>query len=180
MDWNDFIAETGARTDAIWMEEPSDLRRLRNGIVDSGAGTYGQAFMALLFVQSETRGLTLNACQAVLVCAADEASTLDQLKLDARAHLAGRSGLLDYMGAHELGGLFKRFLAALDTIDSKETFVRVLRALKTYGVRFHAWTCWSFPWHLGMGLGRVTADGAEALRESASQTRWTPTAYMGR
>ena len=136
--------------------------------------------MALLFVQSEARGLTLNACQALLTRADSEVSTLDQLKLDARVHLAGRSGLLDYMGAHELGGLFKRFLADLDAIDSKETLVRVLRALKTYGVRFHAWTCWSFPWHLGMGLARVTADDAEAMRASASQTRWTPTAYMGR
>lgn len=180
MNWDDFIAEVIAKTDAIWMEEPSDLRRLRSGIVDSGAGTYGQTFMALLFVQSETRGLAMNACQALLVCANNEAFTIEQLKIEARAHLTGRSGLLNYMGAYELGELFMRFLGALDSIESKETFVRVLRALKTYGVRMHMWTLWSFPWHLGMSLSRVTAESAEALRTSAAATQWVPTSYMGR
>jgi len=180
MDIEAFLAEIEAKTDAIWMEEPTDLVRLRSGIVDSGAGSYDHVFMTLLFVQSETRGVAMNACQAILTCAADEAFNLHQLKVAARAHMTGRSGLLDYMGLHELGGLFRIFLTALDDFRSKEDFVRGLQALKTYGVRMHMWTLWSFPWHVGMSLRRISAADAEVLHVDAANARWKNTSYMGR
>ena len=92
-----FIREVEAKADAIWMEEPQDVMRLRLGVVN------GQLFNALLFAQSEVRGLTINACQAILVCAANDDFALLHLKAEARAHLSGRSGLLHYLGLHELG-----------------------------------------------------------------------------
>jgi hypothetical protein len=98
----------------------------------------------MLFAQSEVRGLAINSCQAILVCACDDHFTLPHLKLEAKAHLSGRSGLL-HLGLHELGELFLRFLAHMETIATKEDLVQILRTLKTYGVRVHTWTLHSFP-----------------------------------
>src|SRR4051812_36219827 len=109
MDWDGFIREIETKTDAIWMEMPDDLRRLDLGIVDSGAGTHGALLNTIWFVQSEVRGLTINACQAILICAAQDIFSIEHLKAEARAHLSGRSGLLHYLGLHELGDLFLRF-----------------------------------------------------------------------
>ena len=64
MDFDAFIREVEAKSDAIWMEELQDVRRLRLGVVRSGAGTNGQLFNALLFAQSEVRGLTINVTLA--------------------------------------------------------------------------------------------------------------------
>ena len=63
------------RTEAIWLEEPRDLQRMVRGVVDSGAGAYGQCFTTLLFAQSEVRGLAYNATTAILNLSQDETST---------------------------------------------------------------------------------------------------------
>jgi hypothetical protein len=180
LDWNAFLTEVEARTDAIWMEEPPDLRRLRHGIVSSGAGTHGQLFNTILFAQSEVRGLTINACQAILVCASDDLFTLPHLRLEAKAHLSGRSGLLHYLGMHELGELFLRFVAHVDTIATKEDFVRIVRALKTYGARVHMWTLHSFPWHLGNAMPRRAEAEIKATAAEIAHAQWTTIRYSGR
>jgi hypothetical protein len=47
------------------------------------------------------RGL---AASHILTLSADETFTLDMLKKMTRTHFAGRSGFLNYIGVHELGG----------------------------------------------------------------------------
>jgi hypothetical protein len=180
VDFDAFIGEVGAKTDAIWMEEPQDVKRLRLGVARSGAGTNGQLFNTLLFVQSEVRGLTINACQAILVCAANDDFALSHLKAEARAHLSGRAGLLHYLGLHELGELFLRFLAHLDELTTKDDFIRVLRVLKTYGARVHMWTLHSFPWHLGLSMTRRSEAEVMAMGSELADATWTPLRYTGR
>jgi hypothetical protein len=180
MNWEEFVTEIEIKTEAIWMEEPHDLVRLRLGVVDSGAGTHGQLFHTLLFVQSEVRGLTINACQSILVCANNDMFTLDHLKIEARTHLTGRSGLLHYLGLHELGELFLRFLSGLDDVPSKEALIRILQALKTYGVRVHMWTLHSFPWHLGLSLQHRSMAEAQILQAELAKGPWSPVKYTGR
>jgi len=180
VDRESFIAEVEAKTEAVWMEEPQDVMRLRLGVVRSGAGTHGQLLNTLLFAQSEVRGLPVNACQAILVSAASELFTLAHLKLEARAHLSGRSGLLHYLGLHELGELFLRFLTHLDDLTAKEEFVRVLRALKTYGARVHMWTLHSFPWHLGLSMQHRSPTEVAAMSAELAEADWSPIRYAGR
>ncbi|SDR63454.1 hypothetical protein SAMN05519103_08631 [Rhizobiales bacterium GAS113] len=180
MDWDAFVGELEAKTEAIWMQEPADVVRLRLGVVKSAAGTHGQLLNTMLFVQSEVRGLTINACQAILVCAANDLFTIAHLKVEARAHLSGRSGLLHYLGLHELGDIFLRFLGSVDEIATKEDFVRVVRALKTYGARVHMWTLHSFPWHLGLSMQHRSSAEAAAASEELAKSDWAPVRYAGR
>ena len=54
MTWQELEALFQEKTKAIWLNEPEDLERLRNGIIDSGAGSYGQVFTTLLFLSTST------------------------------------------------------------------------------------------------------------------------------
>lgn len=173
----ELLRDIEERTKAIWLDEPDDIRRLRLGISDGGAGTHGQIFSTLLFVQSELRGLTVNACHALLICADDPLFSLEVLKKSAQVHLSGRAGLLNYMGAHEFGTLFSRFLALLPAIESRDEFVSLLRALKTYGVRLHMWSLHIFPWNLGAHMHQIGAGEARQLLAEATRGPWSPIEY---
>jgi len=178
MGWQELEARIRERTEAIWLEEPKDLRRLRNGVVDSGAGSYGQYFTTLLFAQSEVRGLCFNACTNILMLAQDESFSLDQLKKMARAHFTARVGFLNYVGLHELGTLFNEYFDLFDEIDSREAFVGLTGALKTYGVRLHLWTEHVFPWGLGVHLQQQTEEHVAELLAEVQAGPWTPVKYL--
>jgi len=175
---HELISHIHARTKAIWLTEPEDLERLRNGVIDSGAGSYGQVFTTLLFAQSEIRGLAYYASTAVLNLARDESFTLEQLKKMARAHFVYRAGFLNYVGLHELGGLYQEYFALLDRLETREEFIQLTQAIKSYGARLHLWTEHVFPWHLGVHLAQRTEPEARQLLAETSRGPWTPVPYM--
>lgn len=178
MTWEELEKLIEERTKAIWLTEPEDLERLRNGVIDSGAGSYGQVFTTLLFAQSEIRGLAYYASSAVLNLANDPSFTLDQLKKMAKAHFVYRAGFLNYVGLHELGGLYGKYFELLDGLDSREAFIRLTRAIKSYGARLHLWTEHVFPWGLGVHLAQRTPAEAARLQKQASRGPWIPVPYM--
>lgn len=178
MSWKDVESYINERTEAIWLEEPIDLERVRNGVIDSGAGTYGQVFTTLLFGQSELRGIAFYATTAVLKLAQDEDFSLDQLKKMARAHFAYRAGFLNYVGLHELGDLFQRYFAVLDEVPTREAFISLTQAIHSYGARLHLWAEHVFPWHLGLHMHQRTREEAARLLDHASAEPWVPIPYQ--
>lgn len=180
MKWQELEKLIQERTKAIWLIEPDDLVRLRNGVVDSGAGSCGQCFTTLLFAQSETRGLAYYASTAVLNLAEDSSFTLEHLKKMARAHFIHRAGFLDYVGLHEFGDLYRKYFAALDNVSDREAFIRLTRAMKMYGVRLHLWTEHIFPWGVGAHLTQKTVAEAKTILEQASRPPWTSVQYLAK
>lgn len=170
-----FIRE---RTEAIWLEEPIDLIRIRHGVIDSGAGTYGQVFTTLLFGQSELRGVAFYATTAVLKLAQDESFSLEQLKKMATAHFAYRAGFLNYVGLHELGDLFLKYFSVFDQITTRDQFVSLTEAIHSYGARLHLWAEQVFPWHLGMHMHQRSKAEAEQILAHASVEPWARVAYQ--
>lgn len=146
--------------------------------MDSGAGSYGSVFTTLLFAQSEIRGLAYYASTAVLNLARDSSFSLEQLKKMARAHFAYRAGFLNYVGLHELGGLYQEYFALLDGLPDREAFVRLTQAIKSYGARLHLWTEHVFPWGLGAHLVQQSPAGAKTVLDQVSRGRWKPVPYM--
>jgi hypothetical protein len=174
----DLIGRIHERTKAIWLTEPEDLQRLRNGVIDSGAGSYGQVFTTLLFAQSEIRGLAYYASTAILNLARDQSFTLEQLKKMARAHFVYRAGFLNYVGLHELGSLYQEYFAVLDRLETREEFIELTQAIKSYGARLHLWTEHVFPWGLGAHMAQRTAAEARQLLADISRGPWKPVPYM--
>ena len=165
-------------TERIWLQEPADVTRLSAGVVDSGAGTKRQYFTTLLFAQSEVRGITYNASVELLQLADDLAFDLDALKKIAKVLFTARAGFLNYVGMHELGGLFQDYLRTIDLIEDRETFVRLSSALRTYGVRVHLWTEQCFPWDLGAHMVQVSDADAQWLAAQTAAGPWKPVPYL--
>ncbi len=178
MTWQELEALIKERTKAIWLTEPDDLVRLRNGVIDSGAGSYGQVFTTLLFAQSEIRGLAYYATTAILNLAQDPSFTLEHLKKMAKAHFVYRAGFLNYVGLHELGDLYQKYFALLDELPDRESFIRLTQAIKGYGARLHLWTEHVFPWGLGAHLTQKTQAEAQTVLDQAARGPWTPVPYM--
>ena len=82
----------------------------------------------------------------------------------AHAHMTGRAGFLNYIGMHEVGTLYLTFLGLLDEVTDRDTFIRLVSALRTYGVRLHIWTEHFFPWHLGAHMLQQTQTGVDSLQ----------------
>jgi hypothetical protein len=165
-------------TERIWLHEPEDLTRLCAGIVDSGAGSKRQYFTTLLFAQSEVRGLTYNASVELLQLADDPAFALPELKKIAKVLFTARAGFLNYVGMHELGGLFQEYLEVIDVVEDRETFVRLSNALRTYGVRVHLWTEQCFPWEVGAHMVQVSDSDARWLADQTAAGPWIPVPYL--
>lgn len=178
MSWEAYERKLEECTRNIWLEEPEDLRRMRDGVVDSGAGSYGQWFTTILFAQSEVRGLCFYATSNVLILAEDESFTLDQLKHVARVSFTARVGFLNYVGMHELGDLYLEYLESLDSSDSREDFIRVTRALRTYGVRLHIWAEFCFPWDVGMQMQQVTPEELARVASDVEKGEWIAQPYL--
>lgn len=165
-------------TEGIWLEEPEDLRRIRLGIVDSEAGSYGQWFTTILFAQSEVRGLCYNATTHVLGVSDDESFTLDQLKKVARINFEGRVGFLNYVGLRELCGLYNEFLDLLNVISDRKLLLDLLNALRVYGVRYHMWAEYSFPWEVGMNLQQRTRPILSEAQAHLDRGPWEHQPYL--
>jgi hypothetical protein len=178
MTWQEVEAYIRQRTEAIWLDEPADLIKIRHGVIDSGAGTYGQVFTTLLFGQSELRGVAFYATTAVLKLAHDTDFNVEQLKKMAQAHFAYRAGFLNYVGLHELGDLFLRYFSVFDQITTREDFLSLTEAIHTYGARLHLWTEQVFPWHLGMHMHQRSKDEAKDILAYASADPWTRVPYQ--
>lgn len=166
-----------AMTDEIWLDEPRDLAQLRGGIVDSGAGAYGQVLNVLLFAQSEVRGLAYNACTHLLALAQDETVEVAVLHKVAHAFFPGRAGFLNYIGLHDFGSAFQAYLRIVDSVTDRAQFVELTRALRTYGIRMHMWTEHVYPWNLGADLLATTAETHAWTGEALAHGPWTPVAY---
>jgi hypothetical protein len=178
MTWKELESVIKEKTQAIWLTEPEDLERLRNGVIDSGAGSYGQVFTTLLFAQSELRGLAYYATTAVLRLAQDESFSLDHLKKIANAHFSYRAGFLNYVGLHELGDLYQKYFALLDQLPDREAFIRLTEAMHHYGARLHLWAEHVFPWGLGIHMQQKTKEEAERLYAQTARGPWKPVPYQ--
>ena len=55
---DELVAELRAETDRIWLDEPEEIRAMRLGIFTSDAGSYGQYFSNMVFVNGDMRALS--------------------------------------------------------------------------------------------------------------------------
>ncbi len=56
---------------------------------------------------------------------------------------------VDYGGQKTLAKYIDEMVEVLDTVQTKEEFIELLKAFKAYVIRCYAWIHWYFPWGLG-------------------------------
>jgi hypothetical protein len=164
-------AEIRVETDRIWLDEPSEIRAMRLGIFESDAGSYGQYFSNLVFVNGDMRALSTWITPAVVLRALDDESfSLDQCKdLFAWTNLINVD-FLAYCGFTRFGDFVHRIVDAFDGITSKEELSQVLAEWYAYANRMYLWVHHTFPWGLGTAFPKPSLDNLEFMREAARST----------
>ena len=156
-----FRREIEKEIENIWMEEPEEVRRIRQGYIESGAGSYGQYFSTLVFVDGEIRALGYLCYSTLLRMIDDPQYELYHLRQLARSLLPVCAEFLGYTGLKKVWEFTKRFLDMLDEIDNKADFKDIVRSLTLYAIRLHGWVHFYFPWGLGTYFPLQSIAGVE-------------------
>ncbi len=164
-------AELEAETERIWLTEPEEIRAMRLGVFTSDAGSYGQYFSNLVFVNGDMRALSTWITPAVVVRALDSADySLDQCKeLFAWVNLVNVD-FLAYCGFVTFGEFVHRIVACFDEITTKDELADLLGAWYAYANRLYLWVHHSFPWGLGTANPKPKPDDLEFIQTAMSST----------
>jgi hypothetical protein len=150
-----------AATDAIWMDEPPDLARVRFGIMDNGAGSGQQTFTVLVHLEAYTMIVAHEVIYRLLRVVNEEKIELDLAARMTHRFLVGDFDLPEFfadLGLNELRNLLREYLACVDEVEDIEEYIRLTGAMQTYMARTHRWIHLMFPWNLGVAFPHRTRE----------------------
>ncbi|KAL3471432.1 hypothetical protein BJX99DRAFT_250447 [Aspergillus californicus] len=141
--------------DRIWLEEPEEIRKIRWGIIDSGAGSGEQFFTVLVHLEAYLMVVGGDVMFRFLKIAQYEDVQLPTLNRITKEFLVNNFNIFEFLAdlglarMYEIGQLYSE---ALDTLQTKEEFVQLTGSLQTYLNRMHRWSYFIFPWNLGVAF----------------------------
>jgi hypothetical protein len=148
--WKEVLKEVEEETNRIWLEEPLEIKNLRLGIIDTGAGTYNQYFSTLVFVDGDIRALGCYCANGLARSADLESTTLEQLKDQVSIFMPISAKFLGYCGLKTVWRFTQDVIDSLPSIETKDEFRTLLGALAIFLARLHIWVHNFFPWELGI------------------------------
>ena len=147
--------------DAIWTDEPDDVRRMRRGFYPSGAGVYNQYFSVLVMAGSEARNLAIHSFSNLVALSESDNFSLEQLKIMTREMLRLTAGVIGYFGLEHLGMILNSFLNNLGEIETKSELQEIFKDLFTLSNRYQLWLYQTFPWHLSVFFQKNSKEQVE-------------------
>lgn len=153
----------------IWLEEPEEVKKLRLGVIDSGAGSYGQYFTTLVFVDGEVRALGYLVLSGIMKAIDDPEFDLAQIRRLSKMLVPVCSEFLGYCGLTKVWDFSQRFLEIVDLVESKGELKGLVRSLVLYVNRMHGWIHFYFPWGLGAQFRQKSKEEIEELRQLISK-----------
>lgn len=150
MDWKAVRENIERETVAIQYTPPEEVLKIFHyGIIDSGAGSYGQYFTTMVFAEGDCRALAFYNANNLLIVAEEGSFTLEHLKTMARLYLPLGSEFLGYCGLKKIWEFTQDVLGALDTVETKDDYKELINAFNTYVAVVHGWIHHYFPWNIG-------------------------------
>lgn len=168
---NALKAEVNKEVEAIWLNEPIEIKKLRHGYIDSGAGSYGQYFTTFVFADGEVRALGYLCLTTIQTFIGDDDFSLPQIRKAAKNLLTVCGEYLNYSGFQKIWDFVSRFMSILDRAESKEGLYELASALTLYVNRMHGWLHFYFPWSLGAHMKIATAADVAEMRALADGYR---------
>ena len=153
-----------SETDRIWMEEPEEIKKLRMGFIDSGAGSYGQYFTTLVFVDGEVRALGYLCYTGILNAIDDPNFELSHIQKLANILLPVCSEFLGYCGLKKVSEFSQRFLDLMNRVETKDGLHELVRSLVLYVNRMHGWIHFYLPWSIGSECRLKTLNDIDDLK----------------
>lgn len=164
-DWRQAKAIIEAEIQRVWLNEPDEIKKIRYGIIDSGAGSGGQSFSVLVHLEAYLMLVGADVMYRFLKVSQYPDVELPTLVRMTREFLTGTFNVFEFMtdlgltNMHQVG---QTFSDALDTVQTKEEYVELTGTMMTYVIRMHRWIHFIFPWNLGVAFPhRKPAEIAE-------------------
>jgi len=167
----ELIAHLERESEAIWREEPDELRLMRQGLLPNEAGSYGQYWSTWDFANGMIRDFSMYTMYPIYRLALEDGITLDALRRMVLVIHPPYSEYLRYSGCITLSNLDRELMSALEHMTSKDEFITAYRLLTLYANKLAAWSYHYFPWELGVLFPQKTASGLKsdlALLEGAN------------
>ena len=162
--------EIEEETRRIWMKEPDEVKKIRLGIIDSGAGAYGQYFTTIVFADGESRALGYLALSSIYNTIKDPEFELPHIYKLSRMLLPVGAEFLGYCGLNKLWEFIRRYLEIMEKIESREELKELVGSLVLYVNRIYGWFRFGGPWSLGTQfLFKTEEDVRELQRLTASR-----------
>jgi hypothetical protein len=148
--WVDVKNAIEAENQRILFDPPEEIVKIfKYAIVESGAGSYDQAFTAMVFTEGDCRYLAFYGANNIVALCDDPALTVDGLKAMARVFLPLSAEFLGYCGLKKLWQFVQDLVAALDTVQTKDEMKELITAVTLYAGTLNSWIQHFFPWNVG-------------------------------
>ena len=148
----------------IWLEEPLEVKKLRRGFIDSGAGSYGQYFTTLVFVDGEIRALGYLCYTGILNAIDDPEFDLKHVQKLTHMFVPVCAQFLGYCGLEKVWEFSRRFLDLINRVEHRDGLKDLVRSLVLYVNRMHGWLHFYFPWGIGAQFRTKTAEEIKDLK----------------
>ncbi len=150
MNWSEVKKKIDKEAERIQFTPPDEVLKIfKYQIIDSGAGSYDQAFTTMVFCEADCRALSYYNVNNFLVFVDEPSFTLDHLKILVRHCLPLGSEFLGYCGLKKVWEFTQDVLGALDTVKTKDEFRELMNSLNFYISVIHGWIHHYFPWYIG-------------------------------
>jgi len=158
--WTEVKDAIEREIDAIWFDEPKEVRMARNLEFPSGAGSNGQGLGNLFFLTADLQALGWwTADPAIKSALADPTFSVEHCKRMWKymsVHIVKLLGNEDpptcpapWMNMDTLLRHCDAVVECLDTVETKEELADLLWSWCNYVNRLNKWFFLIFPWHLG-------------------------------
>ncbi len=152
--------------DAIWLEQPEEIRILSRGEHPRGIGSRGQYLTPIMFAEGAARNLADEVLWSIIGFCDRPELDFATLKVMA-AEMAGRkAGFFELFGLEHVSRMVTIYARAVDGTRDRDELKRLSLAMSAYVNRVHVWLDAAFPWgvcsgYMRAGHGRRNAEGRE-------------------
>jgi hypothetical protein len=160
-DWREAKAIIEKEIDRVWLEEPTEIQKIRWGVIDSGAGSSEQSFSVLVHLEAYLMLVGADVMYRFLKVSQYEDMQLSTMVRITREFLTGTFNVFEFMtdlGLTNMYQIGQMYADALDTLETKEQYVELTGAMMTYVIRMHRWIHFIFPWNLGVAFPHRKPD----------------------
>jgi hypothetical protein len=165
------VREIVAETQRIWVDPPEELLDIHAGKIKSGAGSRGQYFTTMLFVNGEQRPFGYGAIGGLIKSCFNNDVSVDALKQIAGNFIKVPAEFLGYCGLDKQWDYTQRTVAALKDVHTKSDFVTLMSALGLYANCLNGWNLHYFPWVHGDAYKVEDARRSAAAKHAAERVR---------
>lgn len=174
-DWKHLKKEIEQETERIMFDPPDEVLAIyKYGIVASDAGSFGQYFTTMVFVEGDCRALAYYNANNLIVVAENDSFDLEALKFMTRLYLPVSAEFLGYCGLKNVWRFCKEILDTLDTLDSKEDYKALINSYNLYIACVHTWIHHYFPWNIGALFPKKKPDEVKEMMRLAEKFSKAP------